>query len=111
KMVHAVKIANKFMEQLPAKEAPEYTEGYEGFYHLISFEGTVEKAEAYYIIRDFDRENFEVRKEKVESIVHSLQQQYSSEAISLDMIDQYYNMREKIEPFIEIVENSQESMQ
>jgi len=111
KMVHAVKIANKFMEQLPAKEAPEYTEGYEGFYHLISFEGTVEKAEAYYIIRDFDRENFEVRKEKVESIVHSLQQQYSSEAISLDMNDQYYNMREKIEPVIEIVETAQEAMQ
>src|SRR5699024_6259451 len=82
-----------------------------GFYHLISFEGTVEKTEAYYIIRDFDKGNFEVRKEKVKSIVHSLQQQYGSEAISLDMNDQYYNMREKIEPVIDIVETAKEAMQ
>lgn len=110
KMVHATKIATEFMAQLPEKEAPEHTEGYEGFYHLISFTGTVEEAEAYYIIRDFDKQSFQARKKTIEQIAQSLQQTYGEETIKLEINDQYYNMREKIEPVMEIVNVAKEAM-
>lgn len=110
KMVHAVRIATEFIDQLPEKEVPEHTEGYEGFYHLLSFEGSVEEAELYYIVRDFDRENFEARKTKIKHIVASLQEKYGDDSISLELTDQYYNMREKIEPVMEIVHTAQQAM-
>ncbi len=110
KMVHAVKMANELLQGLPEKEVPEYTEGYEGFYHLLSLEGTVEQAVAHFIIRDFDREEFTKRKEKLSSLVQALQEKYGEEAVELEMNDQYFNMREKIEPVIEIVDTAQEAM-
>ncbi|EHB63080.1 peptidase T [Paenibacillus lactis 154] len=104
KMVNAAKIAMEVHGMLPAEEAPEFTEGYEGFFHLTSIEGDVELTELRYIIRDHDRERFEERKAKLASIVEELQQKYGAERIVLQMRDQYYNMREKIEPVIEVVE-------
>ena len=111
KMVNAMKIGFKFISQLPEKEAPEHTEGYEGFYHLLDFNGTVEEAEAHLIIRDFDRENFTKRKETIETIANTLRKKYGKDAIQIEMKDQYYNMREKIEPVIEIVEIAKNAMQ
>lgn len=110
KMVNAVKIGFEYISQLPEREAPEYTEGYEGFYHLLSFSGDVEKASAHFIIRDFDRENFERRKNTMEMIAETLRKKYGGEAVELEINDQYYNMREKIEPVIEIVAIAKEAM-
>ena len=90
---------------------PEQTEGHEGFYHLLSFQGDVEETVLNYIIRDHDRELFEKRKETVRSVVKSLQQQYGEERIVLEMNDQYYNMKEKIEPVMEIVDIAYKAME
>lgn len=111
KMVNAAKIAMEVHGMLPAEEAPEFTEGYEGFFHLTSIEGDVELTELRYIIRDHDRERFEERKAKLASIVEELQQKYGAERIVLQMRDQYYNMREKIEPVIEVVEIAKTAME
>lgn len=111
KMVNAAKIAMELHGKLPAQEAPEYTEGYEGFYHLVSISGNVELTQMRYIIRDFDREKFNGRKSFMEKIVADLQTAYGAENIILDMKDQYYNMREKIEPVKEIVDIAYEAMQ
>ncbi|KEK21950.1 peptidase T [Bacillus gaemokensis] len=110
KMLNASKIAMEFHGQLPAEEAPEYTEGYEGFYHLISVNGDVERSQSYYIIRDFDRDNFQTRKDKIMNITKQLQEEYGEENIILEMKDQYYNMLEKIEPVREIVDIAYEAM-
>jgi tripeptide aminopeptidase len=104
KMVNSVKMAMEFNSKLPAEEAPEFTENYEGFFHLGSMVGDVEKTTLSYIIRDHNRELFEARKAKVQSIVAELQAKYGEDRIVLDMKDQYYNMREKIEPVMEIVD-------
>src|SRR5690625_1952329 len=110
KMIHAVKMANELINALPEREAPENTEGYEGFYHLLSLEGTVEKAEVHFIIRDFDRETFNKHKGKISTRVSQLQERYGEEAIELHLDDQYLNMREKIEPVIEIIDTAKEAM-
>ncbi|KKO54629.1 peptidase T [Paenibacillus sp. DMB20] len=104
KMVNAAKIAMEFNSRLPVAEAPESTEGYEGFYHLSSISGDVELTKLRYIIRDFDRESFNARKQNMENIVKDLQAKYGAERISLELKDQYYNMREKIEPVKHIVD-------
>lgn len=95
KMVNASKLAMEFNSQLPENEAPEFTDGYDGFYHLISLNGDVEQAKSYYIIRDFDSAKFADRKAKVADIATKMQDKYGKDAIVLDMNDQYYNMREK----------------
>ncbi|WP_242144595.1 MULTISPECIES: peptidase T [unclassified Bacillus cereus group] len=110
KMLNASKVAMEFHSQLPAEEAPEYTEGYEGFYHLLSLNGDVEQSKAYYIIRDFDRVNFEARKNKIKQIAEKMQEKYGEENIILEMKDQYYNMLEKIEPVKEIVDIAYDAM-
>jgi len=110
KMIHSTKIANELMNRLPEKEAPEHTDGYEGFYHLISIEGSVEKTEMYYIIRDFDKEQFEKRKMFIENVAADLQEQYGKDSVELEITDQYFNMREKIEPVKEIVDTAKEAM-
>lgn len=110
KMVNANKLAMEFHGQLPVEEAPEYTEGYEGFYHLISMNGDVERSQSTYIIRDFDREHFNTRKENIAAITKQMQEKYGSENIILEMNDQYYNMLEKIEPVKEIVDIAYEAM-
>ncbi|QDX93486.1 peptidase T [Brevibacillus laterosporus] len=110
KMLNASKLAMEFHGQLPAAEAPEYTDGYEGFYHLISVHGDVEQSKSHYIIRDFDQDNFNARKEKVAGIVKQMQEKYGAENIIIEMKDQYYNMRDKIEPVREVVDIAYEAM-
>ena len=110
KMVNAGKMAAEFIQKFPKEEAPEHTEGYEGFYHLISVNGNVEKTEVYYIIRDFDRVEFEKRKKTVSQFVNDMKNQYGDKRIHLDMKDQYFNMREKIEPVMEIVDIAKQAM-
>lgn len=95
KMVNANKMVMEFHSHLPQDEIPEKTDGYEGFYHLISLNGDVELAKAYYIIRDFDHDAFIMRKAKVSEIVKELQMKYGEDNIALEMNDQYYNMKEK----------------
>jgi len=110
KMVHSGKIAMELHGMLPKNEAPEFTEEYEGFYHLIQMNVEVEKTTMSYIIRDFDKVTFEGRKEKMEKIVSILKEKYGEDALVIEMKDQYYNMREKIEPVKQIVGIAQEAM-
>ncbi|MDZ5473586.1 peptidase T [Bacillus sp. 31A1R] len=110
KMVNSTKIAMEFNRRLPAEEAPEFTEGYEGFYHLGSFEGDVEQTKLSYIIRDFDKESFQNRKVTMQNIANELQEIYGAGSVKLELNDQYYNMKEKIEPVKEIVDIAYEAM-
>ncbi|MED4867936.1 peptidase T [Heyndrickxia faecalis] len=110
KMVHSAKIAMELHSLLPEDEVPERTEGYEGFYHLLSIHGDVEQTKLYYIIRDHDREKFEAKKANLQSIVNRLKEKYGEENITLELADQYYNMKEKIEPVKEIVDIAHDAM-
>ncbi|MCA6609359.1 peptidase T [Bacillus safensis] len=111
KMVSAAKIGMLFHNKLPSDESPEYTEGYEGFFHLTKFVGEVEEAELQYIIRDFDKEKFNNRKALFEKIANDLKAIYGENSIALSIQDQYYNMREKIEPVKHIVDIAHEAME
>ncbi|MDF2858255.1 MAG: peptidase, partial [Neobacillus sp.] len=104
KMVSSMKIAMELHNKLPEKEAPEHTEGYEGFYHLLDFQGDVEQTKLHYIIRDHDMETFQARKTTIETIVNGLKEKYGKDTITLELNDQYYNMGEKIKPVMEIVD-------
>jgi len=110
KMVNSGKMAADFITLFPDMESPEHTEGYEGFYHLISVNGDVESTQVYYIIRDFDKDNFAKRKATVESFVGKMREKYGQNCVELEMTDQYYNMRDKIEPVKEIVDIASEAM-
>jgi tripeptide aminopeptidase len=111
KMINSTKIAMELNSKLPAEEAPEHTEGYEGFYHLLSFNGDVEETKLNYIIRDFDRDNFHARKTTLTNIVNELKEKYGEDNILLEMKDQYYNMREKIVPVKKIVDIAHQAME
>lgn len=111
KMIHSSKIAIEIHNRLPAEESPEYTEGYEGFYHLLSINGDVEQTKLSYIIRDHDKELFEARKAAMTEIVNELREDYGEDNIILEIKDQYYNMRDKIEPVMHIVQIAQEAME
>ncbi|MBT2662079.1 peptidase T [Bacillus sp. ISL-45] len=111
KMVNSAKIAMEFNSQLPAEEAPEHTEGYEGFFHLSSINGDVEETSLHYIIRDFDRDSFQARKDLVQKITNQLRLTYGETRVELEMNDQYYNMKDKIEPVKEIVDIAYEAME
>jgi tripeptide aminopeptidase len=111
KMINASKIAMELHAKLPAAEAPEHTEGYEGFYHLNLLQGDVENAKLSYLIRDFDKENFQVRKQYFQSIVAELGEKYGTDRIKLELKDRYYNMGEKIAPVKHIVDIAQEAME
>lgn len=110
KMVNSAKIAMKLQSMLPAEEAPEFTDGYDGFYHLLEMQGDVEQTKLHYIIRDFDKENFQARKLNLERIVNELRAEYGPKSVVLEMKDQYYNMKEKIEPVKHIVDIAYEAM-
>ncbi|MFE1245255.1 peptidase T [Fictibacillus sp. NPDC058756] len=110
KMINSAKIAMELQSKLPADEAPEYTEGYEGFYHLLGLKGDVEITEMAYIIRDHDKELFAKRKSTMQAIVDELREKYGKDNIQLKMEDTYYNMREKIEPVKEIVDLAYKAM-
>ena len=109
KMINSMRIANQFVIMLPRWETPEHTEGYEGFYHLISMEGTVEKTVLTYIIRDHDRDRFERRKKEFEHLARKINHEFP-DCCSLEIKDQYYNMREKIEPVMHIIDIAEEAM-
>ncbi|WHX41595.1 peptidase T [Mesobacillus sp. AQ2] len=111
KMVNSAKIAMEFNSKLPAEEAPEHTEGYEGFFHLSSINGDVEETTLSYIIRDFDRDSFQARKELMQKITNELRLTYGETRVELEMNDQYYNMKDKIEPVKEIVDIAYEAME
>jgi len=110
KMVNSMYIATEFINSLPRLETPEHTEGYEGFFHLCSIKAEVEETVLQYIIRDHDREHFEARKEVMQKITKEINSQYGREVIELDMNDQYYNMKEKVEPVMHIVDIAEEAM-
>ena len=109
KMINSMRIANQFIIMLPRWETPEHTEGYEGFYHLVGMEGTVEKTVLTYIIRDHDRDRFERRKKEFEHLVRKINNEFPG-CCELDIKDQYYNMREKIEPVMYIIDTAREAM-
>jgi tripeptide aminopeptidase len=104
KMINSIHLAKEFDQMLPAVSRPEHTAHYEGFYHLISFKGEVEKTEVEYIVRDHDRQKFEEKKNLLGEISELLQKKYPKARIDLSIKDQYYNMREKVEPVYQIVE-------
>ena len=110
KMINALHVANELIALLPKEERPEYTEGYEGFFHLISLSGTVQTANLSFIIRDHDKERFEERKELMIKSVEKLNGKYG-ERLTLDLRDQYYNMKEKIEPVMHIVDYAYRAME
>lgn len=111
KMINSIRIANRLMEMVPATESPECTAGYEGFYHLIGVQGEVEQSVVQYIIRDHDREKFELRKQSMKGWVDEINAIYGAGTATLEMKDQYYNMREKIEPVMHIVNTAFAAME
>ncbi|MBO4430842.1 MAG: peptidase T [Bacteroidaceae bacterium] len=104
KMINAVRIATELVSLLPAEETPEMTEGYEGFFHLTNLNGSVEKAQLSFIIRDHDREYFESRKAEMLDIVGTINEKYGEGVAELEMKDQYYNMREMVETKMYIID-------
>ncbi len=111
KMRNSIRIANQIMTMLPRHETPEHTEGYEGFYHLMSFNGDVEKTEMMYIIRDFKRDRFEDRKKELAHLINKINSEYGEGTAEIEMKDQYYNMREKVEPVMYVVDFAQQAME
>ncbi|MDR2286880.1 MAG: peptidase T [Prevotellaceae bacterium] len=111
KMLNAITIAMELNAMLPPEQRPEYTSGYEGFYHLASFNGTVEDAELYYIIRDHDRDKFKQKKAYLRSCCELLAEKYGGDVLKLGVGDQYYNMREMIEPHLHIIEIARQAME
>lgn len=109
KMINSIRMANQFILMLPRWETPEHTEGYEGFYHLIHIDGSVETTTLTYIIRDHDRDRFERRKKELEHLVRKTNNEFP-DCCSIDIKDQYYNMREKIEPVRHIIDIAEEAM-
>ena len=111
KMVNSMRIAYQLAVMLPRWETPEHTQGYEGFYHLISMNGTVEETTLSYIIRDHDRARFESRKRELEHLVRKINREFGEGTVEIEMRDQYYNMREKIEPVMQIIDLAKEAME
>ncbi len=110
KMINSMKIASKFITSLPQNETPENTDGYEGFYHLTSMVGDVEKTTLSYIIRDHDRNKFEERKAHIQAMVEQINTDCGQNIASVDIKDQYYNMKEKVEPVIHIIDTAFEAI-
>lgn len=110
KMINSILVANELNDLLPVNERPEYTEAYEGFYHLIAFNGSVEKTEIAYIIRDHFMESFETKKGTLEKAVEFLNHKYGN-IITLEITDSYYNMKEKIEPVMYIIDVAKKAME
>jgi len=109
KMVNASEVAMYFNSLMPEKETPYYTEGYEGFYHLVGMSGSVENAELKYIIRDHDRDKFEARKKTVEEVAKRVREKYGRDSVECNLSDSYYNMREKIEPVMFIIDRAKDA--
>ena len=110
KMINAILVASELNNMLPIDQRPELTQGYEGFFHIVKFTGTVENAEIQYIIRDHDKEKFEYKKTLIQDVVEFINKSYKQEVAILELKDQYYNMREKVEPVFHIVEQAKQAM-
>ena len=111
KMVNASRLAVEFAEMIPATDTPEETEGYEGFYHLLGINSCCEKATLSYIIRDHDREKFEHRKNFIEECVRKMNEKWGEGTVSVNLYDQYYNMKEKIDPNMHVIDIVLKAMQ
>jgi tripeptide aminopeptidase len=111
KMVNANVLATEFAQLLPADERPETTEGYQGFYHLLGIESNVEQAKLHYIIRDHDRERFEDRKRFVQRCAEQMNETYGEGTVIAEVKDQYYNMKEKIDPQMHVIDLVLHAMQ
>lgn len=111
KMINANRLAAEFAAMLPADETPETTEGYEGFYHLLGIESNIENAKLSYIIRDHDHEKFEERKAFIEKCVAEMNEKYGEGTVTADVKDQYYNMKEKIDPKMHVIDIVLKAMQ
>ena len=111
KMKNAILIGMEFNDLLPIGQRPELTEGYDGFFHIISFKGSVEEADFGYIIRDHDRKKFEEKKELIAQCAHFINVKYGEGTATLEVKDQYYNMREQVEPYYFIVEKAVKAME
>ena len=109
-MVNSMYYASEFINALPKKEVPEHTEGYEGFFHLYSVEGKVEETNLQYIIRDHDRDKFEARKKLILKVAEDLNEKYGKPIFDIEVKDQYFNMKEKVEPVKHIVDIAEEAM-
>ena len=109
KMLNSIRIANQFITMLPRTETPEHTEGYEGFYHLVGISGTVEQTTLNYIIRDHDRARFEQRKKEIEHLVRKINTEFPGCA-KVEIKDQYYNMREMVEPHPQVIAKAEQAM-
>ena len=110
KMVNAARVATEYASLMPAAETPERTAEYEGFYHLLGMNGNVEKASLTYIIRDHDRARFEERKEYAAAVGELLNKKYGAGTVKVTLADQYYNMREKVEPVMHIIDTALDAM-
>lgn len=110
KMINAARVATELTQMLPQDETPERTEGYQGFYHLVGMSGGCEQASLSFIIRDHDRALFEQRKEKIREVVATINERYGQGVAELELKDQYYNMREKVEPMMYVVDIAKDAV-
>ena len=110
-MINASRLATELAGKLPADETPETTEGYQGFFHLLSIEGNVEQARLNYIIRDHDRDTFEDRKRLIQHCVSEMNAKYGEGTVRVEIKDQYYNMKEKIDPQMHVIDVVLHAMQ
>ena len=110
KMINSLRVANRFMSLLPDSETPEHTEGYEGFYHLVGVNGDVEQTTVSYIIRDHDRARFEARKAEMQRLADLINAEHGEQVAVLELKDQYYNMREQIEPVMHVIDIAFQAM-
>lgn len=111
KMINSMRIAQQFVTMLPRHETPEHTENYEGFYHLVGMNGDVELSTLTYIIRDHDRARFESRKAEMQHLVNKINAEFGEGTASIELKDQYYNMKEKIEPVMYVVDLAYKAME
>lgn len=111
KMINAILVGMELNSLLPVNQRPEFTQGYDGFFHIVKFEGTVESATFKYIVRDHDRKKFEQKKVLIQDCVDLLNKRYGERVIELTLKDQYFNMREKVEPVIHVVETAKQAME
>ena len=110
RMINAILVASELNDMLPIEQRPELTENYEGFFHIIKFMGTVETAEIHYLIRDHDIVKFEQKKTLIKDVINLMNKKYGQEVAKFKMEDQYYNMKEKVEPVFHIVEQAKQAM-
>ncbi len=110
KMINSMYIATEFINALPRLETPEHTEGYQGFFHLQQIEGKVDETTLHYIIRDHNKTHFKARKEAIQKLAEDINAEYEREVITIELKDQYYNMKEKLEPVMHIINIAEEAM-